>query len=131
MARLSIIYAPDPRLKIKCRPVAKVDRAVRDFMADMLETMYAAPGIGLSAPQVGDGRRILVCDVAREDEAPQPIQMVNPEIAWASDDPQVFLSTHMDTVPPFIPPTEDEEKIMGRGSCDAKGIIASQIIAAG
>ena len=51
-------------------------------------------------------------------------------IAWASDDPQVFLSTHMDTVPPFIPPTEDEEKIYGRGSCDAKGIIASQIIAA-
>ncbi|MCO6509939.1 MAG: M20/M25/M40 family metallo-hydrolase [Aridibacter famidurans] len=51
-------------------------------------------------------------------------------IAIASDSPEVFLSTHMDTVPPFIPPTEDEEKIYGRGSCDAKGIIASQIIAA-
>ena len=51
-------------------------------------------------------------------------------IAWASDDPQVFLSTHMDTVPPYLPPIEDEEKIHGRGSCDAKGIIASQIIAA-
>ncbi|NNE98637.1 MAG: M20/M25/M40 family metallo-hydrolase [Pyrinomonadaceae bacterium] len=51
-------------------------------------------------------------------------------IAWASDNPEVFLSTHMDTVPPFIPPTEDDEKIYGRGSCDAKGIIASQIVAA-
>ncbi len=51
-------------------------------------------------------------------------------IAWASDDPQVFLSTHVDTVPPYIPPTEDDEKIYGRGSCDAKGIIASQITAA-
>ncbi len=51
-------------------------------------------------------------------------------VAWASDDPQVFLSTHMDTVPPFIPPTEDDEKIYGRGSCDAKGIIAAQIVAA-
>ena len=51
-------------------------------------------------------------------------------IATASDDPQVFFSTHMDTVPPHIPPTEDEEKIYGRGSCDAKGIIASQITAA-
>lgn len=51
-------------------------------------------------------------------------------IAWASDEPTVFLSTHLDTVPPFISPTEDAEKIMGRGSCDAKGIIASQIIAA-
>jgi acetylornithine deacetylase len=51
-------------------------------------------------------------------------------IATASDNPRVFLSTHMDTVPPFIAPTQDEEKIYGRGSCDAKGIIAAQIIAA-
>ncbi len=51
-------------------------------------------------------------------------------IARASDSPTVFLSTHMDTVPPFLPPVEDAEKISGRGSCDAKGIIASQITAA-
>ncbi|MDH3737936.1 MAG: peptide deformylase [Alphaproteobacteria bacterium] len=86
MALLPIIYAPDPRLKIKCRPVETVDQSVRDFMRDMLETMYAAPGIGLSAPQVGDTRRIIVCDVAREGEDPQPIQLVNPEIVSASDD---------------------------------------------
>ncbi len=86
MALLPIIYAPDPRLKIKCRPVETVDQSVRDFMRDMLETMYAAPGIGLSAPQVGDDRRIIVCDVAREDEDPQPIQLVNPEIISSSDE---------------------------------------------
>jgi len=51
-------------------------------------------------------------------------------IAYLNDTPRVFLSTHLDTVPPFIPPTEDEEKIYGRGACDAKGIIASQIFAA-
>lgn len=51
-------------------------------------------------------------------------------IAYLNETPRVFLSTHLDTVPPFIPPTEDNEKIYGRGSCDAKGIIASQIIAA-
>ncbi|NNE68673.1 MAG: M20/M25/M40 family metallo-hydrolase [Pyrinomonadaceae bacterium] len=51
-------------------------------------------------------------------------------IATASEDAAVFFSTHMDTVPPFIPPTEDDEKIYGRGSCDAKGIIAAQITAA-
>lgn len=51
-------------------------------------------------------------------------------IAWLNDTPRVFLSTHMDTVPPFIAPTEDDEKIYGRGACDAKGIIAAQIIAA-
>lgn len=54
----------------------------------------------------------------------------NNVIAYLNDRPRVFLSTHLDTVPPFIPPTEDEEKIYGRGACDAKGLIASQIIAA-
>ena len=51
-------------------------------------------------------------------------------IARLNETPRVFLSTHMDTVPPFIPPTEDDEKIYGRGACDAKGIIAAQIVAA-
>ena len=51
-------------------------------------------------------------------------------IAYLNDTPRVWFSTHMDTVPPFIPPTEDDEKIYGRGSCDAKGIIAAQIVAA-
>jgi acetylornithine deacetylase len=54
----------------------------------------------------------------------------NNVIAWLNDTPRVWFSTHLDTVPPFIPPTEDDEKIYGRGSCDAKGIIAAQITAA-
>src|SRR5215207_4026120 len=54
----------------------------------------------------------------------------NNVIAYLNESPRVFLSTHMDTVPPFIPASEDEEKIYGRGACDAKGIIASQIFAA-
>jgi acetylornithine deacetylase len=54
----------------------------------------------------------------------------NNVVAWLNDTPRVWLSTHMDTVPPFIPPSEDDEKIYGRGSCDAKGIIAAQITAA-
>ena len=61
----------------------------------------------------------------------QPVSDVqNNVIAYLNDTPRVWFSTHMDTVPPFIPPTEDDEKIYGRGACDAKGIIASQIIAA-
>ena len=54
----------------------------------------------------------------------------NNVIAYLNDTPRVWFSTHMDTVPPFIPPTEDDEKIYGRGACDAKGIIAAQIAAA-
>jgi peptide deformylase len=55
-------------------------------MDDMLETMYAAPGIGLAAPQVGVARRVLVVDIARENEAPQPLRIANPEILWHSEE---------------------------------------------
>ncbi len=86
MAILDIIVAPDPRLKITAKPVKKVDRDVRKLMDDMLETMHAANGIGLAAPQVGDKRRVIVVDVAREEEKPAPIRMANPELLWTSDD---------------------------------------------
>ena len=86
MAKLDIIIAPDPRLKVKCKLVAKVDAKVARLMDDMLETMYAAPGIGLAAPQVGVAQRVIVLDVAREDEKPAPLRMANPELVWVSDE---------------------------------------------
>ena len=86
MAKLDIIIAPDPRLKVKCKPVAMVDAKVARLMDDMLETMYAAPGIGLAAPQVGVAQRVIVLDVAREDEKPAPLRMANPELIWVSDE---------------------------------------------
>ena len=86
MALLPIITAPDPRLKIKATPVAKVDAKVRRLMDDMLETMYHSIGIGLAAPQVGATQRVLVVDVAREGEPPQPLRIANPEILWHSDE---------------------------------------------
>lgn len=90
MAKLPIIVAPDPRLKRISKPVAKVDSEIRQLMDDMLETMYAAPGIGLAAPQVGVLKRVIVLDVAREDEEPQPLRMANPELLWLSDEDAVF-----------------------------------------
>ena len=86
MALLPIILAPDPRLKVKTRLVAVVDDAVRVLMESMLVTMYAADGIGLAAPQVGDKRRIIVMDCARKNEDPAPIKMANPEIIEVSPD---------------------------------------------
>ena len=86
MALLPIITAPDPRLKVKARPVAAVDDKVRRLMDDMLETMYLAIGIGLAAPQVGVATRVLVVDCAREGEKPQPLRIANPEILWSSDE---------------------------------------------
>jgi peptide deformylase len=84
MAQLPIITAPDPRLKIKARPVPAVDDKIRRLMDDMLDTMYGAIGIGLAAPQVGQSSRVIVLDVAREGEKPQPLQLANPEILWRS-----------------------------------------------
>jgi peptide deformylase len=84
MSILPIITAPDPRLKLKAKPVKAVDDDIRRLMDDMLETMYLAPGIGLAAPQVGVLKRVLVLDVAREGEKPAPLKMANPEILWKS-----------------------------------------------
>jgi len=86
MALLSVITAPDPRLKLKARPVDKVDAAVRRLMDDMLETMYHSIGIGLAAPQVGVSKRVIVVDVAREGEKPQPMRLANPVIVWRSEE---------------------------------------------
>ena len=90
MALLPIITAPDPRLKTVATPVDAVDADIRRLMDDMLETMYAAPGVGLAAPQVGVSKRVIVADVARSGEPPQPMRMANPEIIEASADRAVF-----------------------------------------
>ena len=86
MAVLPIIIAPDPRLAKPAKPVTKVDDSVRRLMADMLETMYQAPGIGLAAPQVGQLKRIIVVDCAKAGEPAQPYKMANPEILWLSEE---------------------------------------------
>ena len=86
MAILPILTAPDPRLKQKAAPVDAVDAELVRLMDDMLETMYAAPGIGLAAPQVGVGRRVLVLDIGRDETDRAPIRMANPEIVWVSDE---------------------------------------------
>lgn len=85
MSILPILVAPDPRLKSPAKSVDKVDAEIRQLMNDMLETMYQANGIGLAAPQVGVSKRVIVIDVTRDDEEPNPIRMANPEIVWASE----------------------------------------------
>jgi peptide deformylase len=90
MALLPIITAPDPRLKVLCEPVETVTDEIRTLMDDMLETMYAAPGIGLAAPQIGVTKRIVVIDTAREDEDPAPMRLVNPEIVWSSEETKIY-----------------------------------------
>jgi peptide deformylase len=91
MALRPILIAPDPRLKQKSAAVeGPVTDAHRALMDDMLETMYAAPGIGLAAIQIGVPLRIIVMDLAREGEEKQPRHLVNPEILWASEEVQPY-----------------------------------------
>lgn len=80
MAKLPIVTLPDPILRKLSRPVEQIDDTLRRLADDMLETMYAAPGVGLAAIQVGVPRRLVVLDVADDDEEPQPLVLVNPEI---------------------------------------------------
>ena len=86
MAVLPIIKAPDPRLKKRCAPVERVDDRIRRLMDDMLETMYAAPGVGLAAPQVGVTKRVIVVDTSDPEGERRPLLMANPEIVAASDE---------------------------------------------
>ncbi|AJD50179.1 peptide deformylase [Thalassospira xiamenensis M-5 = DSM 17429] len=90
MALRDILIVPDPRLKQECEEVAQVNDEIRELLDDMLETMYAAPGIGLAAPQIGVMKRVVVMDVSDDKEKPQPLKLVNPEIIWESEDTSVY-----------------------------------------
>ena len=86
MALRDILVVPDPRLKQVSAAVDAVDDELRALMDDMLETMYAAPGIGLAAIQVGVPKRVIVMDIARQEEPREPRYFVNPEILWVSEE---------------------------------------------
>src|SRR5688572_5424199 len=81
MARRPILEYPDPRLRIRAEPVTKFDIELKTLVADLFETMYAAPGIGLAATQVDVHKRVLVCDIGVDSK--QPYCLINPEIVSA------------------------------------------------
>lgn len=90
MSIREILTAPDPRLREVSKPVDAVDDDLRALMDDMLETMYDAPGIGLAAIQVGVPLRVIVMDLAGEDEEPAPYYFVNPEILDPSEETSLY-----------------------------------------
>ena len=87
MTQLTILRYPDPRLNTVAKPIAVVDARVQMLVDDMLETMYAAEGIGLAATQVDVHERLVVLDVSEGRD--QPLVLINPEIVWASDEKKV------------------------------------------
>jgi peptide deformylase len=134
MAIREILTAPDPRLRQVSAPVEVVDAAVRELMDDMLETMYEADGIGLAAIQVNDARRIIVMDLARDDEEPQPRYFVNPEILDPSEETSLYQEGCL-SVPEFYEEVERPSRCRVRyldyhgreQTLDAEGLLATCI----
>ena len=86
MALRPIITLPDPKLRLVSTKIERVDDSLRRLIDDMIETMHEAPGVGLAAIQVAEPIRLLVVDVAKKEEEPEPQVLINPEIVWSSEE---------------------------------------------
>jgi len=130
-----ILTLPDNRLRLKAEPVAKIDDEIRALMDDMLETMYAAPGIGLAATQIGVAKRMLVLDVAkRQDEtaSANPLVFANPEIIWSSEETSIYQEGCL-SIPEYFEEVERPARVRvayldrsgERQEIEAEGILAT------
>src|SRR6266850_2534278 len=110
MALREILILPDKRLRLVCEPVKTIDREIRALVADMLETMYAAPGIGLAAIQVGVPRRVVTLDLAKKDEPKSPQVVINPELLWVSEERATYEEGCL-SIPEFYEEVERPEQV--------------------
>ncbi len=90
MSQRKIVIEPDPILRKVSEPIEKVDNDLRKLLDDMLETMYAAPGIGLAAVQVGILKRLIVIDISKDKEKKNPLFLINPEIVSKSKNTSMY-----------------------------------------
>ncbi len=90
MAVRDILILPDKRLRQKSEPVATIGKTERALVEDMFETMYAAPGIGLAAIQIGVPARVVTMDLAKKDEPKAPLVFINPQVTWVSDETATY-----------------------------------------
>lgn len=108
-----IVALPDKRLRTVSKPVVRVDDDVKKLVADMFETMYDAPGVGLAAVQIGVPKRVVTIDATRGEEEKKPIALINPEILWTSDEKLVIEEGCL-SIPEFIDEVERPERIKAR-----------------
>jgi peptide deformylase len=109
----TILTYPDPELKKKSSPVAVINEKTRELAADMAETMYDAPGVGLAAPQIGVHQRIIVIDVAGKDEPPALITAINPVIIHAEG--ETFEEEGCLSVPKYAANVRRHAKVVVKG----------------
>jgi peptide deformylase len=131
MAVRPIIALPDKRLRLMSESVARIDEDVRTLVADMFETMYDAPGVGLAAIQVGVPKRVVTIDATRGEEEKQPIALINPEIVWSSEE-KIAHEEGCLSIPEYLDEVERPERVKvrfldleGRAhEIDAEGLLA-------
>ena len=129
MALLNVLSYPDPRLHKVAKPVATVDARIKKIVADMAETMYEAPGVGLAATQVDIHERIVVIDVS--DDQNELMVFINPEIVWASPEKKTWREGCL-SVPEFYDEVERPARVRVRAldldgkefEVDADGLLA-------
>jgi peptide deformylase len=90
MAIRPIVTLPDPRLRLKSEPVGTITGEIRTLAADMLDTMYDAPGVGLAAIQIGVPKRVVTMDVSKSETERQPLVLIDPEILWTSEEKRAY-----------------------------------------
>ncbi|MET0314633.1 MAG: peptide deformylase [Hansschlegelia sp.] len=113
MAAAPLVYIPDAKLRLVSEPVAEVNDEVRALVATMFETMYEASGIGLAAIQIGVAKRVVTIDLAGEDEEPQPLVFINPEVVKASDETQLYEEGCL-SIPDYYEEVERPAKVTVR-----------------
>ena len=132
MAVRDILIIPDKRLRQVSKPVAKVDAATRKLVDDMFATMYAAPGIGLAAIQVGEPRRIVTMDLAKKEDDKKPQVFINPELVWSSAEKRIHEEGCL-SIPEYYEDVERPSEVKVRyldldgklHEIEAKGLLAT------
>jgi peptide deformylase len=129
-----ILCLPDPRLRLSSDPVNRIDGDVHDLIADMFETMYDAPGIGLAAIQIGVPKRLVVIDTAKKDEERRPLCLVNPEIIFRSEQLSAYEEGCL-SIPDYYGEVERPARVRARfldrdgqiQELDAEGVLATAL----
>ncbi len=126
-----LVLLPDPRLRLRSKPVAAITADIRTLSEDMLATMYDAPGVGLAAVQIGVPKRVVTIDVSKKEGERQPVVLVNPEIVWSSEDLAVYEEGCL-SIPEYYEEVERPARIRFRYTTldgetveqDAEGLLA-------
>jgi peptide deformylase len=113
MAIRPLVILPDPQLRLVSEPVASITPEIRQLAADMLDTMYDAPGVGLAAIQIGVPKRVITMDVSKSETEKVPMVLINPEVVWASEEKRVYEEGCL-SIPEYYEEVERPDRVRFR-----------------